>query len=100
MPLSDVEIWAELGAGRLIIDPHPDTDRVDSSSIDLLLHEESVPGLRKAGPRKAREPSSFPSLRDPSLTPTPLGCLVFQRYLLRLAYQRHRLVKTHLISPT
>ena len=41
MPLSNVEIWAELGAGRLIIDP-PTYDRVDSSSIDLILHEEII----------------------------------------------------------
>jgi len=40
MPLSDVEIWAELGLGRLVITPPPTPDRVDSSSIDLLLHEE------------------------------------------------------------
>ena len=42
MPLSDVEIWAELGVGRLVIDPHPTADRVDSSSVDLRLHEELV----------------------------------------------------------
>ena len=42
MPLSDVEIWAEMGAGRLIIDPPPTIDRVDSSSIDLLLHQELI----------------------------------------------------------
>ena len=42
MPLSDVEIRAELGAGRLVIEPPPTYDRVDSSSIDLLLHEEII----------------------------------------------------------
>ena len=42
MPLSDIEIWAELGAGHLIIDPPPSIERVDSSSIDLLLHEEII----------------------------------------------------------
>ena len=40
MPLSDVEIWAEIGAGYLEIDPLPIPDRVVSSSIDLLLHTE------------------------------------------------------------
>jgi dCTP deaminase len=38
MALSDVGIWAELGAGRLRIDPRPEEDRVGGSSIDLLLH--------------------------------------------------------------
>lgn len=42
MPLSDVEIWAEIGAGRLVIDPTPDADRVVGSSIDLLLHDDIV----------------------------------------------------------
>ena len=42
MALSDVEIWAELGAGRLVIEPTPDADRVVSSSIDLLLHDNIV----------------------------------------------------------
>ena len=40
MPLSDVEIWAEIGAGYLKIDPIPSPDRVVASSIDLLLHTE------------------------------------------------------------
>lgn len=40
MPLSDVEIWAEIGAGYLIIDPPPTHDRVGPSSIDFLLHSE------------------------------------------------------------
>ncbi len=40
MTLSDVEIWAEIGAGRLVLDPPPDGDRIGNSSIDLLLHEE------------------------------------------------------------
>ncbi|MBI4201292.1 MAG: dCTP deaminase [Chloroflexi bacterium] len=40
MTLSDVEIWAELGSGRLIIDPLPEADRVTGSSIDLLLYKE------------------------------------------------------------
>lgn len=42
MVLSDVEIWAELSAGRLFVDPPPDADRVVGSSIDLLLHDEIV----------------------------------------------------------
>jgi len=40
MALSDVEIWAEIVAGRLVIDPTPSPDRVVGSSVDLLLHEE------------------------------------------------------------
>jgi dCTP deaminase len=42
MPLSDVEIWAEIGAGYLIIDPLPTHDRVGASSIDFLLHSEII----------------------------------------------------------
>lgn len=42
MPLSNIEIWAEMGAGRLRITPPPDPDRVVGSSIDLLLHEELI----------------------------------------------------------
>ena len=40
MTLSDVEIWAEIGAGRLVLDPSPNGDRIGNSSIDLLLHDE------------------------------------------------------------
>lgn len=42
MPLSDGEIWRELETGRLQITPPPTPERVGSSSIDLLLHEEIV----------------------------------------------------------
>lgn len=52
MALSDVEIRAEIVAKRLIIEPPVvNTDRIGSSSIDLLLHEdlvvlpERVPGV-------------------------------------------------------
>jgi dCTP deaminase len=40
MPLSDVEIWNELAAGKLSITPPPTSERVSASSIDLLLHPE------------------------------------------------------------
>jgi len=40
MPLSDIEIWAEINAGRLIIDPIVTAESVGGSSLDLLLHEE------------------------------------------------------------
>ena len=40
MPLSHIEIWAELEAGRLIIDPPLDPINVDSSAVDLLLAPE------------------------------------------------------------
>jgi dCTP deaminase len=40
MPLSDVEIWAELSAGRLVIDPTPEATRISGSSIDLVLFED------------------------------------------------------------
>lgn len=39
MALSDVEIWAELNAGRLVIDPNPGA-RIGPSSVDLLLGPE------------------------------------------------------------
>ncbi len=44
MVLSDIDILAEIGAGRLIFDPaikNP-SDRVDSSAVDLLLHQELI----------------------------------------------------------
>jgi dCTP deaminase len=41
MVLSDIEIRAEINAKRLIFDPAiGDEDRIGSSSVDLLLHEE------------------------------------------------------------
>lgn len=59
MPLSNIEIRAEINANRLVFDPHipdsplnDDENRIGSSSVDLLLHEElivlpetRVPGL-------------------------------------------------------
>ena len=52
MVLSDVEIQAEIGAKRLIFDPPiRERERIGSSSVDLLLHEEiivlpsNVPGI-------------------------------------------------------
>ena len=44
MALSDIDIRAEIGARRLIFDP-PITDpdeRIDSSAVDLLLHEDLI----------------------------------------------------------
>ena len=44
MVLSDIDIRAEIGARRLIFDPpiaDPD-ERIDSSAVDLLLHEELI----------------------------------------------------------
>jgi dCTP deaminase len=38
MPLSDREIWTELQAGQLRIDPMPTVEQVKSASIDLRLH--------------------------------------------------------------
>lgn len=41
MTLSDIEIQAEINAKRLIFDPPvEDRERIDSSAVDLLLHEE------------------------------------------------------------
>ena len=37
MALSDVEIWMELQAGALIIDPAPDATTVNAASVDLHL---------------------------------------------------------------
>lgn len=37
MALSDVEIWMELQAGAVIIDPAPDATQVNASSVDLHL---------------------------------------------------------------
>ena len=52
MPLSDIEIRAEIDAKRLVFEPAIiDRDRISSSSVDLLLHEEllvlpqRVPGI-------------------------------------------------------
>ena len=43
MVLSDVEIQAEIGAKRLIFDPPiQERERIGSSSVDLLLHEEII----------------------------------------------------------
>ena len=43
MVLSDIEIQAEINAKRLIFDPPiTDLNRIGSSSVDLLLHEELV----------------------------------------------------------
>ena len=43
MVLSDVEIRAEIGAKRLIFDPPiEERERIGSSSVDLLLHEEII----------------------------------------------------------
>lgn len=42
MVLSDIEIWAEVQAGRLVIDPAPNESRVNSSSVDLLLDTEII----------------------------------------------------------
>ena len=49
MPLSNVEIRAEINANRLVFDPPiPDSplddedNRIGSSSVDLLLHEELI----------------------------------------------------------
>lgn len=58
MPLSNVEIRAEINANRLVFDPPiPDSplndedNRIGSSSVDLLLHEELIilPKDRVAG---------------------------------------------------
>ena len=42
MVLSDIDIRAEIAARRLVFDPpiNPNSDRIDSSTIDLMLHEE------------------------------------------------------------
>jgi len=37
MALSDVEIWMELQAGALVIDPLPDATSVNAASVDLHL---------------------------------------------------------------
>ena len=46
MALSNVEIRAEIMAGRLVFDPpiddDPDNSRIGSSSVDLLLHERLI----------------------------------------------------------
>ena len=44
MVLSDVEIHAEISAKRLVFDPSisDDLERIDSSAIDLLLHEDLI----------------------------------------------------------
>ena len=40
MVLSNIEVGAEIAAERLVFDPaiHFETDRISSSSVDLLLH--------------------------------------------------------------
>ncbi len=40
MALSDVEIWMELQAGGLVIDPLPDHTNVNAASVDLHLDKE------------------------------------------------------------
>ncbi len=42
MALSDVEIWMELQAGAVIIDPAPDATAVNAASVDLLRSFGSV----------------------------------------------------------
>ena len=44
MVLSDIDIRAEISARRLIFDPPIENldERIDSSSVDLLLHEELI----------------------------------------------------------
>ena len=43
MVLSDVEIQAEIGAKRLVFDPPiNERERIGSSSVDLLLHDEII----------------------------------------------------------
>ena len=44
MVLSDIEVKAEISAGRIVFDPAipRDSDRFGSSSVDLLLHEELI----------------------------------------------------------
>ena len=43
MVLSNIEIWAEIEAGRLVFDPPiVERGRVDSSSVDLLLHSDLI----------------------------------------------------------
>ena len=42
MVLSDVEITAEIAAKRLVFSPSVPKERIDPSSIDLLLHEELI----------------------------------------------------------
>lgn len=41
MPLSDREIWMELQAGSLQIDPMPKVEQVKSASIDLTLYNKA-----------------------------------------------------------
>ena len=61
MVLSDIDILAEMNAGRLIFDPaiKDPNDRIDSSAVDLLLHkdllilpEKHVGGLRHRAKRR------------------------------------------------
>lgn len=40
MALSDVEIWMELQAGGLLIDPQPDPTSVNAASVDLHLDKQ------------------------------------------------------------
>ena len=44
MVLSDIDIRAEIAARRLTFDPPIDDpdERIDSSAVDLLLHEELI----------------------------------------------------------
>ena len=40
MILSDIELRAELQAGRVVIDPQPSEDRINGASVDMTLHNE------------------------------------------------------------
>jgi dCTP deaminase len=67
MALSDVEIWAEIGAGWLEIDPPPSLDRVVASSIDLLLHYEIL----------LLPPPNDPAIRGITVDPTDVEVMAF-----------------------
>ena len=51
MVLSDIDIRAEIDARRLIFDPRIENpeERIDSSAVDLLLHEDLNITARTAG---------------------------------------------------
>ena len=61
MVLSDVEIWAEIAAERLVFNPPiSERERVGSSSVDLLLHGDLVvlPAQTNPGDAKDIDPSA------------------------------------------
>ena len=61
MVLSDVEIWAEIAAERLVFNPPiSERERVGSSSVDLLLHGDLVvlPSPTNPGDAKDIDPSA------------------------------------------